>query len=63
MMHPSSAGAGMGFVNFIGSIGALSFPAIFGYLLDVTQSFVYLFTFIAGMALLAFTCVLVWRPA
>jgi nitrate/nitrite transporter NarK len=63
MTPSSSAGAAMGFVNFIASMGALSFPAVFGYLLDLTQGFVYPFAFVAGMALLALTTVLIWRPS
>jgi fucose permease len=61
MIPSSSAGAAMGLVNFIASMGALWFPAIFGYLLDLTHGFVYPFIFVAAMAFLAFMCLLASR--
>ncbi|HUU80886.1 MAG TPA: MFS transporter [Acidobacteriota bacterium] len=53
IMPPQSAGTAIGLVNFIASIGALTFPIVFGYLIDITEGFKYPFLFLAILAILA----------
>ncbi len=47
---PSVAGTAVGMVNFIASIGAFLFPVIFGYFLDLTETFKISFFFLAALA-------------
>jgi hypothetical protein len=44
------AGTGFGVVNFIANLGSLSFPIVFGYLLDVSGTFSTGFVFMAILA-------------
>jgi nitrate/nitrite transporter NarK len=53
IMPPQSAGTAIGLVNFIASMGALIFPIVFGYLIDITEAFKYPFLFLAVLAVLA----------
>jgi MFS family permease len=53
IISPASAGRAIGLVNFIACMGALTFPVVFGYLIDLTGSFRYAFLFLSVLSFIA----------